>query len=762
MVTMEEPAQLLVYIEGAIADPMRVILPLTHVAGSSDPTQQPNAPSVSFEWLGPLSFDFGGTPTPLTVGSRIALELDQAGGGLWSDIWDDLWSPALAPGVPTIPIIRRFTGRVTDLQASADTQDLRTQVTAVGLSAEASSFVVGRAALPAQTETQRVAAYNAAAPTYAVINQAGTLGFVARDADPVGLLDALQQAAESTGARVWENGQGQIVYTGLDARKAATAGVTLEEFEILAPVGWAQHVAGLVNDVRIFYGPPPVSPATERASVSVQSSPSISAYGRQSLDIDTSLTNDDDATAFGAVVLAHWAQAFWDAPQIAIPAHLLDAAKWSALMRTTLGQIVTTEGVTSVPSTPAGEGRWLLEGYVQTWERDDSGRLTDDLQLAVSELERWIADGKTDTFTTATVAPASAPYLTPVSVSATVKSNGAPIAAGGVVEVRDGTVLLGSGATVGTTGVATISVRPQVGVRHLTVTFVGTSLLRPSSASVTVEVTPVTTVSVGLVIGPTSVREGTPVTMTATVTPIGATGSIRWQYTRDGGAWTDWSGQDSSVSPTTGKAVATWTPGGAGRAYVWRARYDPTPGSPFGTATSNTDAVTVLLKTTQTRTYSASWAATYQQDGDKRSDTSDCYQGYYSGTNGNQKSLAGIGAQAVGDWDGADITKVEVYLLTPHWNSAGGGTAVIGSYTGSSEPSSWPGSGVNTDRTRSSFDRGQGKWVNITSWGAGFASGSLRAIALGPGPSTSSEYYGYAEGTGADRPKIRITGDVWT
>jgi hypothetical protein len=752
-----EPAQVLLYVNGAIADANRVVLPLTHQCGGSDPTSQANAPSLTFEWLGPLSFNYGGTPYPLTIGATIELTLDQAGGGTWSDVWDNLWSPALPVGTTPIPSITRFTGRITDLEAAADTVNLRTQVTAIGTSGEAASFQVGSAALPAQSETARVNALVAQAP-YTVVVDAGTVGLVARDPNRTGLLDALQEVAESTGARVFEDGLGRIVYLGIEARKAETLAATLTAFDLIAPAEWAQHVAALINHLTVFYGPPPVGTAPQ-ASVTAQDNPSQAAFGRQHADLSTAIATLDDAAIYAVAVLAHWSLPWWDAPQVSVRADVLDVDTWVDVMNAELGQILITQGITGVPSTPTGEGKWLIEGWVQTWDRDDSGRLVDDLQIAVSEYERWVADGRADSTTTAVAVPTTVAQLSSTTITATVRSNDAPVTSGRV-EVRDGATLLGSGA-LGVGGTATIVVRPNVvGPRQLTVTFTGTAAVRDSNGSVAITVTPVTTTSVAFVMSPSSgVRNGDKVTLTATVSPVGVAGSIRWEYNRDGGGWSVLSGKDVAVSPTTGKASTSWD-AGAGRSYLWRAVYVPTPGSTFTGSTSNVVTLTVAQQSSQTRTYSATDGATYQSDGDKRSDTNDLYQGYYSGTNGNQRAIATFASMA-GDWSGATITKVEVWLETPHWNSAAGGTAVVGSYTSSSLPGSWPGSGLNADRSRVSFDRGQGKWFTI-SWGNGFATGALRSLVLGPGPSTSAEYYGYATGTGADRPKIRITGNVWS
>jgi len=265
-------------------------------------------------------------------------------------------------------------------------------------------------------------------------------------------------------------------------------------------------------------------------------------------------------------------------------------------------------------------------------------------------------------------------------------------------------------------------------------------------------------VAVGFTASKTNPKAGVDtVTFTATLTPSSAPGSVRFEDNRDGAGWVTY-----TTSPiTAGKATAAWPVGtGAGDSYQWRAVYVPEAGAAYPSATSGTITINPLFKTEKVLTYNSTGCASYQGDLDKRSDTDDAYQGYYSGTNGNQRSLAAFASMA-GDWAGYTITKVEAQVTTPHWNSAGGGTLILGSHTSGSLSDPFNTSGDNADRQRQAMDRDETRWINITSWGEGFATGALRSLLFGPGPSTSTTYYGYVQGTGSDRPKIRVTGYVW-
>jgi hypothetical protein len=163
------------------------------------------------------------------------------------------------------------------------------------------------------------------------------------------------------------------------------------------------------------------------------------------------------------------------------------------------------------------------------------------------------------------------------------------------------------------------------------------------------------------------------------------------------------------------------------------------------------------VKKSYIQTYNAAWSQTYQGSGSPNSASgNDAYQGYYSSTNGNQKSMIGFGS-LTSQLSGATISKIEVYLYFYHWYNNSGGTAVIGRHGNTSEPASF--AGTTGLFSSGSWPKPGGRWITLpSSWYAGFAAGTYRGITLGPGSSTNHLYYGKAYGsTGKYPAKIRLS-----
>jgi hypothetical protein len=159
-----------------------------------------------------------------------------------------------------------------------------------------------------------------------------------------------------------------------------------------------------------------------------------------------------------------------------------------------------------------------------------------------------------------------------------------------------------------------------------------------------------------------------------------------------------------------------------------------------------------------TETYPAIWSQAYQGDNSKNTFNPDPAQGYFSSTNGNQRSLIGFSSSAIqsGLSAATEVTKVEVYLYFDHWYFNSGGTAIIGHHGHNSEPSSFS---ATTDQVRSSgWPKPGGRWVTYNVGNGDWATGAKRGISIGPGPSTSKEYYGRARGYNESAPpRLRIT-----
>ena len=162
-------------------------------------------------------------------------------------------------------------------------------------------------------------------------------------------------------------------------------------------------------------------------------------------------------------------------------------------------------------------------------------------------------------------------------------------------------------------------------------------------------------------------------------------------------------------------------------------------------------------KKTYVTTWPASWSRSFSGSGAYIAYYgSNMNQGYYDTTWGNQSAMAGF-PSVTSTLSGAVINKVELYILYNHWYYDAGGTAILGLHGQVNPPSTK--SGLTGLWQISNWGRGVGKWISLgSSYFNGFLSGAYRGLLIGPGPSTSREYYGRADGVGDDSPpQLRIT-----
>lgn len=162
---------------------------------------------------------------------------------------------------------------------------------------------------------------------------------------------------------------------------------------------------------------------------------------------------------------------------------------------------------------------------------------------------------------------------------------------------------------------------------------------------------------------------------------------------------------------------------------------------------------------TTVKTYLCNGSASYQSDGDNRG-VGECYQGFFDGTNGNQYSMIAFPYATIqADLADSTIDLVELWLDNQHTFSFSGGTAVIGTHNQTSVSGNHPSSQIDDDLKREHFDKGEAKWVTLpVSIGNAFRDNTTKGIGLGPGPNTSTTYYGfYAGNNQSGEPKLRIT-----
>jgi hypothetical protein len=180
-------------------------------------------------------------------------------------------------------------------------------------------------------------------------------------------------------------------------------------------------------------------------------------------------------------------------------------------------------------------------------------------------------------------------------------------------------------------------------------------------------------------------------------------------------------------------------------------------------AVTNSGGSTPAAVKRYTYEYYARWTRRFRGDGTVHSDSGDAAQGYtpYYPANGDQASQIGdfrrasTGELLASDLSGATIEKFEVYLYAKWWHYTDGGTGIIRYHNNAS-----PGARNNYagDVRIGGWARAQGRWVDITTWGALFRDGGAKGIQVGPSGGTDPLFYGYFDGhTGSRPPRIRAT-----
>jgi hypothetical protein len=169
---------------------------------------------------------------------------------------------------------------------------------------------------------------------------------------------------------------------------------------------------------------------------------------------------------------------------------------------------------------------------------------------------------------------------------------------------------------------------------------------------------------------------------------------------------------------------------------------------------------TPTQKSTYTKKWYATWSRSYEGDNSTRFDDSPyMYQGSFSGSPGNQKSLAGFDYKNImSTLKGAEIVECHITFKNSHarWNK--GLYAEAGSHNYTSKGSTWVGSQVRERRWKAWVTEGGTVTINGgTTLGKEFQSGATKGIGLGPEATDNSDNYGYFFGAShSARPSVTI------
>jgi hypothetical protein len=256
-----------------------------------------------------------------------------------------------------------------------------------------------------------------------------------------------------------------------------------------------------------------------------------------------------------------------------------------------------------------------------------------------------------------------------------------------------------------------------------------------------------------------TVHSGSSLTLTASTTGRNG-GSIEF-YKRVGSG--SWSRIASTAAPSGGGNVTVSdTPTADGTTYYAAFTGSSTHKASQSAATGDT---TVQTKKTATKSVPVGWVQAYNGSGNRISGSGNdnaVHQGYYSGTHGNRKSLLRFDPNLPA---GADVSSVvlECNGGWAHWYNNAGGTIVVGSFNSqNSEPATWGAASTHPNRSRKSVDTGSWE-VNITAWAdTAVTASSFSGITIGPGPTTSLEFYGYSVASPAGNFALRISYSYWS
>ena len=202
-------------------------------------------------------------------------------------------------------------------------------------------------------------------------------------------ISALRELAGTTGSLVYHTRDGVLVYETPDYRAGlatATPTLTLVDSDILDSVSWTSRLDDLVTEATVVYGDGERD--DERPRTSARAPLADTLY--RPVTIDSPLLSQTDAEALASRTVGRWSTPSWTAPQIITRDDLLDDTTYQALLDLDVSSVIDTSGVTAQPDLTGGTGRWVVEGWEETWDRPGAGApLVHQVQLAVTEVSRW-------------------------------------------------------------------------------------------------------------------------------------------------------------------------------------------------------------------------------------------------------------------------------------------------------------------------------------------------------------------------------------
>lgn len=354
-------------------DPCRVALPVEITHGRSAVGSQPDAPTLSFTWLG--STPPGVIGDPVTLGEQITwlpatydsetVDYDDS-----AAVYDDDGTG--------LQVRTRFVGSIASLTANeADGFPASWQVECVGVQARL-GFVPVTSARPQETDIARVQALAAAAGVPVRVLGSDTITLAALSIDG-NALEVLHDVCESSAGLLWQSPDGTLTY-GTAQHRALTTPLGLLPCEAIASgLVWAEAVESIVNEVTVKSSAGGSTTQRDAASIA-------KPWKLRHTDVDTDCASMSDLQALALVIIARRAWPYWGTPQALVYGHKLDAegARLVSLLDVSTAVLAPFESAPG--AVPSGPTPAMVEGWVETWDG-----LRHTVQVALSDTARWVA-----------------------------------------------------------------------------------------------------------------------------------------------------------------------------------------------------------------------------------------------------------------------------------------------------------------------------------------------------------------------------------